>query len=312
MSASLPTVSVLIPVYRSEGTLEPLTERLTSILGSFRTPFEIIFINDDSPDKSWTAILELQKKYSNIKAIDLTRNFGQQNALLCGIRMARNEVIITMDADLQHPPDEIPRLLEKIQEGYDVVYGTPMKEKQTLFRNLSSWIIKVVMQNVMGVKGARLGSSFRAFRTQLREAFKSYQAPFVSIDVLLSWGTTRFCSIPVKHDPRAVGKSSYSFRKLIFHCFNILTGFSTLPLQMASLIGFFFTLFGVGVLVYVVGRYLILGYSFPGFPFLASIIAIFSGAQLFALGIIGEYLARIHFRIMERPPYVIRQTIDKQ
>ena len=131
----------------------------------------------------------------------------------------------------------------------------------------------------------------------------------MSIDVLLTWGTTRFTAVEVSHDPRRKGVSNYTFRKLLIHASNMMTGFSTLPLQLASLIGFTFTLFGVGVLVYVVGRYLIQGGPVAGFPFLASIIAIFSGAQLFALGIIGEYLARMHVRMMDSPTYAVRSMI---
>ena len=132
----------------------------------------------------------------------------------------------------------------------------------------------------------------------------------MSIDVLLTWGTTRFAAVPVRHDPRQVGVSNYTFRKLVRHALNMMTGFSTLPLQLASVVGFAFTLFGLLLLVYVIGRYLIEGGSVPGFPFLASTIALFSGAQLFALGIIGEYLARMHFRMMDRPSYVIRCILD--
>jgi undecaprenyl-phosphate 4-deoxy-4-formamido-L-arabinose transferase len=141
------------------------------------------------------------------------------------------------------------------------------------------------------------------------EAFANYQSPFVSIDVLLTWGTTRFAAVPVRHDPRRIGKSNYTFRKLVTHALNMMTGFSVLPLQLASLMGFGFALFGLLMLVYVLGRYLIQGGSVPGFPFLASAIAIFSGAQLLVLGIIGEYLARMHFRMMEKPTYVIRQRV---
>jgi len=163
----------------------------------------------------------------------------------------------------------------------------------------------------MGAETARNVSSFRAFRTNLRDAFRDYRGPFVSIDVLLTWGSARFTAVKVKHAPRTIGVSHYTVRKLIVHALNMVTGFSTLPLQVASIVGFVFALFGMGVLAFVVGRYLISGGSVPGFPFLASVIAIFSGAQLFALGIIGEYLARIHFRMMDRPSYTIAATTDK-
>jgi len=136
------------------------------------------------------------------------------------------------------------------------------------------------------------------------------RGPFVSIDVLLTWGTTRFSHVTVRHDRRRLGQSNYTFRQLATHAFNMMTGFSTLPLQIASLIGFLFTLFGFGILAVVLLNYLLNGSTVPGFAFLASIIAIFSGAQLFALGIIGEYLARIHFRTMDRPTYLVRQVTN--
>jgi undecaprenyl-phosphate 4-deoxy-4-formamido-L-arabinose transferase len=165
----------------------------------------------------------------------------------------------------------------------------------------------------MGAKTARHVSAFRAFRACLRDSFADYRGPFVSIDVLLAWSTSRFASVPVRQDPRAAGQSHYTFRKLLTHALNLMTGFTTWPLQLASLTGFAFTLFGLGVLAFVLGRYLIQGASVPGFPFLASVIAIFAGAQLFALGIIGEYLARMHFRLMDRPPYAVRdQTREPQ
>jgi glycosyltransferase involved in cell wall biosynthesis len=240
----------------------------------------------------------------------MMRNYGQHNALLCGIRMASNEVIVTMDDDLQNPPEEIPRLLAKLSEGYDVVYGTPEKQQHGLWRDLASVITKMALRSAMGVSVARNVSSFRVLRTQLRDAFANYQSPFVSIDVLLTWGTTRFAAIPVRHCARRSGKSNYTFRKLATLALDMVTGFSTFPLQLASIIGFIFTCFGIGVLAYVLGRYLLNGGSVPGFAFLASIIAIFSGTQLFVLGIIGEYLARMHQRTMERPVYTIRSKVQ--
>jgi undecaprenyl-phosphate 4-deoxy-4-formamido-L-arabinose transferase len=217
-------------------------------------------------------------------------------------------LIITIDDDLQTPPEEIPKLLDRLAEGQDVVYGTPSQDQHALWRDLASKITKLALQTAMGAETARNVSAFRVFRAQVRDAFFNYQGPFVSIDVLLTWGTTRFSAVPVRHEPRRIGASNYTFRKLVTHAVNMITGFSTLPLQLASLIGFASALFGLVLLVYVVGRYFLLGYSVPGFPFLASTIALLSGAQMFALGIIGEYLARMHFRMMERPTYVVRST----
>jgi undecaprenyl-phosphate 4-deoxy-4-formamido-L-arabinose transferase len=236
------------------------------------------------------------------------RNYGQHNALLAGIRLARGEVIVTMDDDLQNPPEEIPSLLARLAEGFDVVYGTPRAMQHGLWRNAASRFTKLVLQSMMGAETASRVSAFRAFRTQLRDGFEGYRSPFVSLDVLLTWSTARFGHVEVRQEPRRAGESNYTFRMLVRHALNMLTGFSTWPLRLASLIGFVFTIFGIGILLYVVGRFIVLGYSVPGFPFLASIVAIFSGAQLFALGMIGEYVARIHFRTMDRPAYVVRKS----
>ena len=301
--------SIIVPVYNGAETVLLLVERLHQVLSDIARKYEVILVNDGSRDQSWDRIVELSNRYPWVTGMNLARNYGQHNALLCGIRQAQYEFIVTMDDDLQNPPEEIPVLLEKMAEGYDVVYGTPERERHNLWRNLASQMTKLTLQNAMGVETARKVSAFRAFRTQIREAFAGYHGPAVNVDVLLTWGTNRFTAIPVRHDPRRLGISNYTFGKLVIHGLNMLTGFSILPLQLASIVGFVFMFFGMGILVYVIGRYLILGYSVPGFPFLASIIAIFSGAQLFALGIIGEYLARMYFHVMDRPPYSLRSKV---
>lgn len=302
-------ISVIIPVYNSSQTLSVIVKRLQSVLDAEATEYEVIFVNDGSVDQSWDVICELCITYSWVRGINLMRNYGQHNALLCGIRSARYETIVTMDDDLQHPPEQIPKLLKRLDEGYDVVYGTPQKEQHGFWRDMASQITKQAMKCTMGVQVARKASAFRVFRSDIRNAFADYQGPFVSIDVLLTWGTTRFAAVPVRHDQRREGLSNYNFKKLLTHALNMMTGFSTLPLRLASVLGLGFSLFGIGVLAYVVGRYLIQGSSVAGFPFLAAVISIFSGVQLFSLGIIGEYLSRMHHRSMSRPYCVIRDMV---
>ena len=302
------SLSVVVPVFNSAAILPILVERLEPVLRDISSEFEVVLVEDGSRDDSWSVIQELARSRSWLRGVHLMRNYGQHNALLCGIREARNDLVVTMDDDLQHPPEEIPKLLAKLEQGYDVVYGTPEKEQHGFWRNLASVITKLSLQSAMGAQIARKVSAFRVFRRDLRSAFENYHSQFVSIDVLLTWASTRFAANPVRHDPRAQGVSNYSLGKLVTHTLNMLTGFSIFPLQLASLTGFGFTLFGIGILGYVLIRYLIHGAVVPGFAFLASVIAIFAGAQLFALGIIGEYLARMHFRMMERPSYAVRST----
>lgn len=305
MEPRAPSISVVVPVYRSERLLRPLVERLAPVLEKVASERELLLVDDGSPDGSWRVVTELAREHPWIRGIRLMRNYGQHGAILCGIRAAKHELVLTIDDDLQHPPEEIPKVLAALGADVDVVYGTPEKEHHGLARDLASQIVKLVLQDAMGADTARKVSAFRVFRTRLREAFADYRGQFVSIDVLLTWGTTRFRAIPVKHEPRRDGASNYTWRKLLTHALNMMTGFSAFPLQLASLVGFVFTLFGIAVLVFVVGRYLVSGSPVQGFTFLASMIAIFSGAQLFALGILGEYLARIHFRAMDRPTYAV-------
>ena len=301
---------MIVPVYRSAPILPDLVARLEPVLRSSAPAFELVLVDDASPDESWRVIGELARAHPWVRGMCMMRNFGQHGALLCGIRAARYDVCLTMDDDLQHPPEEIPRLLAELARGPDVVYGSPRTEPHGFLRGLASRMTKLALSQAMGVATARRASAFRAFRTNLREAFAGYASGFVSIDVLLTWGTTRFSSVEVRHDPRAGGVSGYSVRKLLTHGLNMLTGYSAKPLQIASLTGFVFTLFGLFVLGFVLFRYVTEGGSVPGFPFLASVIVIFSGAQLFALGIMGEYLARIHFRMMSRPAYAVRASTE--
>lgn len=307
------SLSVVVPIYNSANILPALIDRLESNLPQLARNYELILVNDSSRDNSWEIIQQLTQKHDWVRGFCLMRNYGQHNALLCGIRAARYEVIVTMDDDLQHPPEEIPKLLTELSSGYDVVYGTPQQDKHDFWRSVASTITKIVLQNAMGAKTARRVSAFRAFRAHLRNAFADYRDSFVSIDVLLTWGTSRFNAIPVAHHARAEGKSNYTLVKLMTHAINMITGFSILPLQAASIIGFISTLFGVGILFYVVGRYFWEKQSaVPGFPFLAAIIAIFSGVQLFSLGIIGEYLARMYTRSMNRPSYTVISSAISQ
>jgi len=303
-------ISVVIPVYNSASTLGQLVEQLAAVLPQDAERFEVVLVNDGSQDASWQLVRELAARYAWVRGFNLMRNYGQHNALLCGIRSARFSVTVTMDDDLQHPPTEIRKLLAELDKGFDVVYGTPAKEQHGLWRNVASQLTKLAMQSAIGVNNARYVSAFRAFRTTARQAFSDHAGPFVSLDVVLSWATSRFSHVPVEIAPRPSGKSNYTFGKLVVHALTMMTGYSTLPLRLSAVIGFTFTLFGVGMLVYVIGLFFLEGgSSVPGFPFLASIISIFSGAQLFALGIMGEYLARMHFRMMERPTYTIREVI---
>lgn len=304
-------ISVVIPVYNGVNTIEFLVERLAATLPSLANTYEVILVEDGSPDASWRVVEELAQVYPWVNGISLMRNYGQHNAVLCGVHNAQYEVIVTMDDDLQHAPEQIHLLLEKLAEGYDVVYGVPRKLPQSWWRNLAAVLTKKTIGMVAGNKVLNDVQSFRAFRTDLRRAFEDYQGPEVMLDAMLTWSTTRFASVEVEDAPRTVGISNYNMRKLIKVAFIILTNFSTAPLRLASITGFIFTLVGLAGVIYVLASYFLLG-SLPGFSFLATSIIVFGGVQLFAIGIIGEYLARMFERSSGRKPYTIRHTTGEQ
>lgn len=304
--ASLFTGSVVIPVFNGAESLPELIARLEPVLRKEFGKFEVILVNDGSRDRSWDVIRSLAERHAWIVGIDLMRNYGQHNAVLCGVRAASGDVIVTMDDDLQHRPEDIPVLLAALADDTDVVYGTPLLERHGFLRDWASRLTKMMLTSAMGAQTARLVSPFRVFRTRLRDAFADARSPWVSIDVLLTWGTTRFAARTVPHEDRQRGQSNYDLRKLVRHAMNMMTGYSVLPLRLASLAAFMCMLFGFGILAFVIVRYLVQGSPMPGFPMLASLITILGGVQLFSLGIIGEYLARMHLRAMDSPPFVIR------
>ena len=305
-------VSVIVPLYRSADILPLLLKRTEGVLSAIARRYEIILVNDCSPDDTWNRLREAVSAHPHIVAINMNRNYGQHNALLAGIRVAQYPLCVTMDDDLQNPPEEIPKLLAALEPDLDVIYGAPLNEERSLSRKLPSRLTKLVLSRSMNVKVAEQVSAFRLFRTQLREAFATYRGPFVNIDVLLTWATNRFAAIKVLHSRRAAGASTYTLGPLITLAMNLVTGFSVLPLQMISLLGIGMGFFGFAVLAYVLGLFFIYGAPPPGFTLLASIIAIFSGAQLLSLGIIGEYLWRMYYRVMDRPSYLIRERLESQ
>jgi undecaprenyl-phosphate 4-deoxy-4-formamido-L-arabinose transferase len=303
------TLSIVVPVYRSQESLRLLHGQVVAAVAPLDAEFELILVEDGGHDGSWSVIEALAHEDHRVCGIRLLRNSGQHNALLCGIRAATRDIVVTIDDDLQNPPDQIPLLIEKLESGYDVIYGTPEREQHGIFRNIASRITKLALARSMGAATAAHVSAFRAFRCVLRDAFADFRGPTANIDVLLTWGTTRFATVKVRHDARRIGDSNYTFRKLVNHTLNMMTGFSAIPLQLASVAGILLGLLGFGILAYVVVRFALYGSDVPGFTFLAAVIAIFSGAQLLAIGIFGEYLARMHFRSMDRPPYAIAERI---
>lgn len=303
-------VSIVVPVYRTTTTLRELTHRIGEVVTQLGVEYEVVLVDDGSGPATWAVIRDISEADPAVRGLRLGRNVGQHNALLAGVRDARFDVVVTMDDDLQNPPEEIPSLLDALVPGVDVVYGAPRVVAQAKWRSNGSLLARGLMASALGAVNASKISSFRVFRTSLREAFTADLGPAVSLDALLTWGTASFTSVEVEHHERSEGNSNYTVRSLIRFAVDTATGYSSKPLKVATTLGLATALFGLCVFVYVIGRVLVTGVAVPGFAFLASIISIFAGVQLVALGVIGEYLARMHFRIMRQPTYLVSEETE--
>lgn len=304
-------VSVVIPCYRSETTLRSLVEELLVALAQFRdegllVASEVILVVDGSPDRTEDLAVRLASEHASVRTVLLRRNFGQHNALVAGIRSAVHEVVVTIDDDRQHPPQEIRKLLAALAKNdVDLVYAVPEVEEHGPFRSFSSRLVKRGLAWA-GVENAEMVGAFRAFRTDLRDGFRESGDPQVNLDVLLSWTTNRVTSVRVAMARRASGASSYNLSRLLRHTANMVTGYGTVPLRMATWLGFAFGAFGIALLIWVLVRFSLGETTVPGFTTLAALVSLFSGAQMVTIGVIGEYLGRQHFRSMRRPMYVVR------
>lgn len=302
------SLSVVVPCYRSAGTLPELIFRLRAVLAGLGGPHEIILVVDGSPDDAWAVATDLSRTHPDVRSIRLSRNYGQQNALLAGIRLARYDLVATLDDDLQHRPEDLPLLLRALTGDADLVYGVAKEEGHGWARGLATRVGRLALARGLGVTHARHVTAYRLFRTRLREGFADIAGPHVSVDVALSWATTEVRGVRVARDPRLHGVSNYTARSLLRQFLGLVLGYSILPLRLVSYLGLVSALTGVGLLVYVVAAYATGYTAVPGFTFLASMIALFSGAQMLAIGVVGEYLGRLHNRSSGRPSYVITRS----
>ncbi len=302
-------LSVVIPVYRSATTLPTMVNRLLAVLQDTGLRHEIILIDDGSPDDSWKELQDLHLEYPNaIVAIQLMRNFGQHNALMCGLRHAHGRFVVTMDDDMQNLPEDIPKLLNAIQEGQsDLVYGEYIQKKHHLVRNLGSRLVYAFYRIVF--RSTINPTSFRIIRQELLQSIMSYDLNFTFVDGLLAWNTQRVSTVRVEHRSRQKGTSGYSFAKLLTLALNMFTNFSLLPLQLVSLTGFVVALAGFICGFYYLLQFVTQRIAVPGYASMIIAILVLGGLQLLALGVIGEYLGRLHLNVNRKPQYTIRDSV---
>ena len=305
-------VSVVIPVFNEGANLDQLIKRCLGVLHSFERPFEIILVDDGSVDSSASIIEDAAHKHpQEITGVFLNRNYGQHSAVMAGFELSQGEIIVTLDADLQNPPEEIPLLIQTMDKGYDVVGSVRKNRKDSFFRRLSSRFINMTVRRATGVMMTDYGCMLRAYRRHIIDAVLTCHERSTFIPVLANSFARVTTEIEVKHNERINGDSKYSVFKLISLQFDLLTCMTTFPLRLLSIIGGLFFLAGTGF-----GLFLMLARVLFGAPWAAdgvftlfAVLFVFSGAQFLAFGLLGEYVGRIYTDVRARPRYCVEKTI---
>lgn len=299
------SVTVVVPCYKSRQTLGELVNRVTAALSYIE--HEVILVEDGGEDGTWERIVELSELSSGVRGIRLGRNSGQHNALLAGIRAGTKSVIVTIDDDLQNPPEAIPDLLNALGPEIDCVYGWSPNRIQRSHRRLASKVFWKLFGLLGGDASGGL-SSFRAFRTSLRDGFSEASTPFLNIDALLNWTTQKVVVVKVPNHARRMGISTYSLPALIRHSSNLLFAFGISPLRVLSVVGnlAFFSSLGFAIFYFVLA---LTGNRLPGFTTNVILILMFGGLNLMATSVIASQLSKLQQMNAGRPGYVVRDRV---
>ena len=307
-------ISIVVPVYNEKENLEELIRRCTESCEGMERPFELILVDDGSRDSSPDIITKAaEQSNGNIVGVLLNRNYGQHAAVIAGFAESRGNIIVTLDADLQNPPEEIPKLVEKIEEGFDVVGSVRVPRCDTFFRRIASFIVNRVAQKATGVIMHDYGCMLRAYRRNIVNAMLACDERSTFIPVLANSFARHATEIEVQHDKRSNGQSKYSLWKLINLQFDLLTSMTTFPLRLLSVIGTFVSLVGIGFGVFLFVMRLAYGtvWAAEGVFTLFAILFIFVGAQFIGMGLLGEYLGRIYDDVRKRPRYFVQQVVGR-
>jgi undecaprenyl-phosphate 4-deoxy-4-formamido-L-arabinose transferase len=308
-------LSIVVPVYRSEDCLEPLVAAISQALDPTGRDYEVVLVNDGSPDSSWAVIEEICRTNSNVVGVDLRRNFGQDNAIITGLRIGRGKYIAIMDDDLQHHPRDLPALLDKIEEGADVVYARFIEKKQKLWKNIGSWFNGLVAEWVINKPKDIYLSPYKIIRSEVVKMICNYEGPDPYIDGLLFQITSRVDQITVEHHPRYAGASTYTLWKSLRVWARLAFSFSARPMRLVSWCGFGFAALGLMLAIVVVLYRLLFPQDFSayavGWASLMVALLVLSGVQMLFFGILGEYTGRTFLRVNNKPQAAIREVLNE-
>jgi undecaprenyl-phosphate 4-deoxy-4-formamido-L-arabinose transferase len=306
-----PYISIVVPVYNEQGNLEKLFDRLYPVMRRTGKPFEIIFTDDGSRDRSLEILKGFAELAPEVRVIEFNGNFGQHMAILAAFEVSRGEIVITLDADLQNPPEEIPKLVAEMEKGHDAVGSVRQKRQDTIFRRTASLIVNIMTRKMTGMKMTDYGCMLRAYHRNVVNNINRCQEATTFIPALGQTFAANPSEVEVAHAERTEGESKYSLYKLIRLNFDLMTGFSVVPLQLFALLGVLMSLFAVGFSLFLLARRFLVGAEVEGVFTLFSILFFFVGAIMFGIGIMGEYVGRIYQEVRRRPRYVVRKIHEQ-
>ena len=305
-------ISIVIPVYNESENIKELAAELTCAVQPLKKSYELIFVDDGSSDSSVPIIKQMMKEYPNLKLVRLNRNYGQHAAIFAGFEQAQGKIIVTLDADLQNPPSEIPKLLQKMEEGYEVVSGYRQNRQDSILRKIPSYFVAKITSKLVRVPLKDYGCMLRAYRKELVKEILSSGEISTYIPALANSYASSVAEVPVLHNPRTRGKSKYSLLRLLHLNFDLMTSFSLLPIQLIGIIGLFIALSGIGFSLFLLVMRLIRGseWAVQGVFTLFGILFFFVGLEVLAIGLMGEYIGRIYQEVRRRPRYRIQEIIE--
>jgi undecaprenyl-phosphate 4-deoxy-4-formamido-L-arabinose transferase len=310
----LPDISVVVPVFNEEENLPELLRRLRAVMDGMGRAYEIILVDDGSSDRTPQMLKEAVGQYPNLKVVRFNKNYGQHNAIFAGFAQVQGEIVVTIDADLQNPPEEIPKLVKKMDEGYEVVGGYRENRQDSIFRKIPSYFVAKITSKLVKVQLKDYGCMLRAYRKDLVKAMESSEEVSTYIPALANSYAASIAEIPVDHRARTKGESKYSLLRLLHLNFDLMTSFSLLPIQMVGLAGVFIALAGLAFSVFLLVMRFVKGaeWAAQGVFTLFGILFFFIGVQVLAIGLIGEYIGRIYQEVRKRPRYRIREVLSSK
>lgn len=303
-------ISLVIPVYNEAAILPELVSRLNKVCSGLGNSYEIIFVDDGSDDGSFETLQELKRQDPHLRLLKFTRNFGQQAAVLAGFRLCQGDIVVQLDSDLQHPPEEIPKLLEAFTQEVDLVTTIPKQRRDGFLRTLGSRYLHGFGQLLFGRTVKLNLSSFRAMRRGVIEKVEACRDRSRYMAVLMSWMAVPSVEIQVEHHIRQKGRTKYSILNLIQLTWDLITGYSNFPLRVVTYMGLFGALIGFAVMLFLLYQRIVQGVLIEGFIVLSAVFAFFAGVQLLSIGFLGEYLGRVHMQLQNRPDYIIEKVIE--